>query len=427
MDDRSDWNEEKKEDKGENGDEDVKMLKKQISGLFFLVITGFSACSVDNSMPEEEAHTQATSSVRTQPVTEPDATDTASALAPAPLSSADTHLVDIRGVGDTGWSQTHQSPAMRSALGDALTKFDPSGRYLKGDLSFMNFESVVGENCSKFWAPYNPGKAYAFISRPDNLRQAFAKGFNLVSLANNHTRDCHGSTSDGTGGINQSVANMIKISKEIGTDNPLLWHGVAASQSEISTVAVGSYTVKGKAIRIGFASVYLGRAACPLSACANDSATILKKLEKADVSLRILSIHTQGAASELQQVRVAKEFIEKHGGDIVFGHGPHVWGSVRALKKPNGKRGIVFDSLGNFIHPSLASQQRNLLGRVLLDPNTLEPVQVQVLPIFSQGSAATVSAVDALGLPANLKWRKSTAKGFVYANVKRAAASLAGQ
>ena len=118
------------------------------------------------------------------PITEPDETAPVSALAPQPLDTSATELIDIRGVGDSGWSKTHEATPIEAEFGAALDRFDRTGHGVRGDLSFINWETVVGSRCTQFGSAYRAGASYAFVSRPENLDQAYARGFNLVALSN---------------------------------------------------------------------------------------------------------------------------------------------------------------------------------------------------------------------------------------------------
>jgi poly-gamma-glutamate synthesis protein (capsule biosynthesis protein) len=94
---------------------------------------------------------------------------------------------------------------------------------------------------------------------------------------------------------------------------------------------------------------------------------------------------------------VGSEFVRDYRGDLVFGHGPHVWKPPVVVEKRDGTghKGVVFTSLGNFIHPSLKAQARNLIGRALFDPETLALQQVQIVTVSTSGSDATFGTIDA--------------------------------
>jgi len=77
---------------------------------------------------------------------------------------------------------------------------------------------------------------------------------------------------------------------------------------------------------------------------------------------------------------------------------------------------VVFESLGNFLHPSLGGQAKNFVGRALFDARTLKLRQIQVLPVANSGRDVKWSSVDGGALQANLQWSPAT-RG-VYANVR---------
>ncbi|MBX3212301.1 MAG: CapA family protein [Labilithrix sp.] len=352
------------------------------------------------------------------PITQPDETAPASALAPAPLKSSESSLIDVRGVGDAAWSKTHERTALSAAFGAALDRFDASGQSYRGDLSFINWETVVGTECTQFGSPYVRGRSYAFVSRPENLTQAYERGFNLVALSNNHTRDCHGSTETTVRGEGASVAMTARAIHGLG-DLEWLTAGVAGTGDDDSARAqVRTFTIKGREVRVAFGSIYTGRASCPRAACLDDTRALYESLRDAPADLRILSAHSRAAADQDELVRRSIEFVERYGGDVVFGHGPHVWKPVRVVKKSGGGKGVIFESLGNFLHPSLAVQSRNFIGRALFDAETLALRQVQLLPVTNTGMEVRPSTADARTIESNLRWtRMEGSTTAVYANV----------
>ncbi len=353
------------------------------------------------------------------PITQPDETAPATSLAPAPLEHTESSLVDVRGVGDSGWSKTHERTAIPAAFGAALDRFDPTGHSYRGDLSFINWETVVGTTCSKFGSAYSPGRSYAFVSRPENLTQAYERGFNLVGLSNNHTRDCHGSDEAAERGEAASPAMTAKGIASLG-DLDWLTAGVAGTGEDDSARAqVRTFSIKGREVRVAFGSLYTGRPDCPRAACRGDASALFESLRDAPADLRILSLHSMAAADQDELVRMSIRFVEQYGGDVVFGHGPHVWKPVRVVRKQGGGKGVIFESLGNFIHPSLGAQGRNYIGRALFDAETLSLRQVQVVPVSNAGAEVRFSTADAMNLESNLRWtRLAGSRTAVYANVK---------
>lgn len=353
------------------------------------------------------------------PVVSQSETGDPAALEVQPLDVDDVDdFIDVRGVGDSAWSGTHESPARAAELDKALRAFDASGTSYRGHLSFINWETVVGTTCEKWHAPYTRGKSYAFLSRPEALTQAYEAGFNLVALSNNHTRDCH----DSEGEIRSaklSVAGMESVSP--GKD--WLWHGVSATEAGEKEVAFGTFRIGDKNVKVAFGSGYTGRATCPLATCKSELDPLMRALAAAPADLRILSLHSVGKTDQLELARLGVRFVEEFGGDVVFGHGPHVWSRVQVARKPDGKPGVVFESLGNFIHPGVGTQARNIIGRALFDSKTLELKQVQVIPISGAGATMRFATNANLADPAlvgNVRFTGSAAIKGGYVNVRQA-------
>ncbi|MBK6462781.1 MAG: CapA family protein [Myxococcales bacterium] len=244
------------------------------------------------------------------------------------------------------------------------------------------------------------------MSRADNLKQAMDRGFNLVGLSNNHSRDC--TSPDGEAMTAQATAAL--------ADAKHAFHGVGDAGRK-NDVKVTTFVAQGKSIRVAFGSLYLGsRRACTGSVCANDKRALFENLRGAAADLRVVAIHSMNGTTQDELVHAGIEFVKSYDGDVVFGSGPHVWKPVRVVRKQSGKTGVIFESLGNFLHPNLAAQQKNYIGRALFDPNALVLRQVQVIPVYNTGSDVKFSTADLRTLPSNLKLKTSERGGF--ANVK---------
>jgi poly-gamma-glutamate capsule biosynthesis protein CapA/YwtB (metallophosphatase superfamily) len=124
--------------------------------------------------------------------------------------------------------------------------------------------------------------------------------------------------------------------------------------------------------------------------------------------LRILSLHSQGSEAFLRGKKWSEKFIREFSGDIVFAHGPHTWAGVKMIPRTNGRNGVVFHGLGNFMHNQVAPNPDNLIGRVLLDLQTLQPKQIQVIPVLNNAvDVDVVLAPASKALPkANLEWTR---------------------
>jgi len=325
-------------------------------------------------------------------------------LKPVPLDNQlATEFLDIRGVGDSAMALTYQQPLKLTQIlpqkvtanfGERLDSLDPTGKSYRGDLSFINWESAVGNYCNGFRGSPS-ATSYAFVSHPDNLMEAYKRGFNLIGLANNHSWDCP----NGENGKHGALVSALHLSR-LTTNIPAnwLWHGVG---EEKAVAKVKAMNIKGKEVKIAFASLYLG-GACTYITCISDATNILRSLRDADADMRILAIHSWNNETQQQLVNVGREFILNYNGDLVFGHGPHEWKPVTIIQSPSGKKGVMFESLGNFIHPSLAAKRKDMIGRVLFDLETLKLRQVQAIPLKIDAAIASFNgALPANSIPSN--------------------------
>ena len=375
------------------------------------------------------------STVASISVTRGNRSDALNTLSPQPFDHNSTSFLDIRGVGDSGWARSNQREPLRPAFGDYLDKFDPTGTSYRGDASFINWESVIGETCLKFKAPYKRGRMYSFVSHPDNVVQAIERGFNMINFATNHTRDCFddGISNHGKGAKvseNMIIENMEQILSH-DFKREVVWHGLGRTKKSKYAPKYITVTKNSSKIRIAFNAFYASdNYSCKFSNCLKDAKKILIELKKADADIRILSIHSQGQSGLQNLHNLGTQFIEQMNGDIVFGHGTHKWEAVRVIKKKkNGQgSGVLFEGMGNFLHPHLSLKNINYIARALFDPKTLKLTQIQVIPVRNEGGLyggrVKFSKTSGKKVPANLTWKEikdsninNTSTGAVYSNI----------
>ena len=206
-------------------------MRTRLRLLLPLLLLCVPACAAPASEAEDDGE-PADAEDALVAMNEPNETAPASALPAAPLDTAAVaDLLDVRGMGDSGWSNTHEKTPIAAELGKALDRFDASGKGYRGDLTFVNWETVVGSGCSEFASAYSPGKSYAFVSRTEAITQATDRGFNLFGLSNNHARDCLASADTSLHGEVASAAMTAKNIEGLG-DNGALFAGLASSAHE---------------------------------------------------------------------------------------------------------------------------------------------------------------------------------------------------
>ncbi len=346
----------------------------------------------------------------------------------SPMGARPSDAWDIRGVGDTAWTKSG-SPGNRSsipetpAFGTALDQLDPTGNFLRGHFSFLNWESVIGEACDSIREQVD----FYFLSHPDSIRQAFQRGFNLISVSNNHAQDCNlGRTAESLTarrGPEMSAEALQAISAS--ESSPLLWAGVnAPGESDPYQARVETFEIDGRRVRVALGAISVLSWAIPGVATVNynepDEAIrkytrLLESLSTADADLRILSVHTQDASGHRRKEaagfrllkKIGEDFILKYRGDVVFGEGPHTWGGVRVIPREDGHRGVIFTSLGNFIHQGLGSNPDNYVARALFDRNSLQLTEVQVVPFSNHKTRVNFYSPSARPIApmSNFEWK----------------------
>jgi hypothetical protein len=113
-----------------------------------------------------------------------------------PLPESPWHLRD-------GPVATEPPPSRMSAT---LKAFDPSQRILKGDLNFINWEAGVGTRCNSYF-----NVDFAFLTRPEAIKEAFEHGFNLFGMANNHSEDCSSGVDPSRSRIGSALSQPVNL------------------------------------------------------------------------------------------------------------------------------------------------------------------------------------------------------------------------
>ncbi|MBY0316902.1 MAG: CapA family protein [Bdellovibrionales bacterium] len=237
------------------------------------------------------------------------------------------------------------------------------------DFNFLNMESVVTDR-----RDLTTDQKFSQRSHPAGLEYLVReRGFNLISLANNHATDF------GQEGLNESYKNLRRIEKQL----PFSFSGIG-SVRETTTPEIINY----KGIRIAFAAMGMkgdgredrgrptensigmlsvrrcanGQNETAGSPCADysDYRKVLENLRDAPADFRILSLHegTELAAyvnpknppedsrqrRENRRVIMKFDMAEAYGVDLIIGHHSH---NVRAVRWQNNK--LSFFGLGNFL------------------------------------------------------------------------------
>lgn len=242
-------------------------------------------------------------------------------------------IITITAVGDMMLGTNYPNTSYLSP-GDGADILTATIPYLKkGDIIFGNLEGVLltGKGTPKYCK--NPSTCFIFKS-PDHYVKYFKDaGFNVLSIANNHTGDF--------GPIGRE--NTAKLLKE----NDINFAG---------TLEYPHTTFEKDGIKYGFAAFAPNNGTVSINDIPN-AVNIVKKL-KAKCDIVIVSFHGGAEGGSKNRITKSNElFLGENrgnpyqfarsvidaGADIVIGHGPHV---PRAVDIYKGK--FIAYSLGNF-------------------------------------------------------------------------------
>lgn len=253
------------------------------------------------------------------------------ALICAPIDLRAEEIV-INAVGDImlagKWAKALKSRGYEHPFADVRSELS------RGDINLANLESPVATGGNEF-----SKKQFRFRAEPAVAGAVRAAGFNLVTLANNHSMDFGG----------EALTETLQHLDSAG----IAWIGAGENLDEARKMAL--YTIKDK--RIAFLAYSLTQ---PLDFFAGKTrpgtTPGYEKLVAADVASArrqadyvIVSFHwgREASGSVQSYQRNAGHNAIDAGADAVIGHHPHVLQGIELYKN-----GIIFYSLGNFAFAS---------------------------------------------------------------------------
>jgi poly-gamma-glutamate synthesis protein (capsule biosynthesis protein) len=284
----------------------------------------------------------------TAPATPPAPPAPPSAGAPPAKPPADT--IVLVAVGDVGLNRTNLAVDPGGVLEGG--KVTPWGEMtagiaplIKGDLNFMNLETVVTARNDLPVGNKGQEAPFFFRSHPAGVRHVAQLGFNLFSAANNHAYDY------GEAGVRETVANLDQLTKEglihaagIGLDRD---HASRPAELDVAGAhvafsAIGNVTNMNNAHRAGE-----HKPGTMGYRHDEDWELVTSRLAATPADLRILSIHygtERDIRADDRQRREYRQAAGERGADVVLGHHAHV---VRGVELHQGKP--IFYGLGNFL------------------------------------------------------------------------------
>jgi poly-gamma-glutamate capsule biosynthesis protein CapA/YwtB (metallophosphatase superfamily) len=223
---------------------------------------------------------------------------------------------------------------------------------INGDLNFLNVEAVVTDRNDLRRDTKGQKGPFNFRMHPNGMRHLVSRGFNMLSLANNHSMDY------GVAGLKETLKHVGAIEQE----RLAVATGIGMNREEASRPR--RVNVKGSEIAfasIGIATNNLARHRAGANKPGqiayrfdDDFAEIRKRLTAAPADYRILSIHyglegrVRTDAKQIAEWR--RQAALKDGIDLIVGHHAHV---VRGVELAGNS--LIFYGLGNFLHHGTAN------------------------------------------------------------------------
>lgn len=241
--------------------------------------------------------------------------------------------ISIIGVGDIMMGTNYPS-ANYLPPNDGKDLLGPVKAILKdANITFGNLEGTLLDKGGDVKHCKDPAKCYAFRSPERYAMHLLAAGFDMVSLANNHSGDF------GLSGREKTMATLDNLN--------IKYAGLLVHPTTIVTK---------DSIKYGLAAFAPNSGTCDIRNIAA-AAEIVKELDK-EADIIIVSFHGGAEGSRYQHVtKTTEKYLGENrgnvykfahamidaGADVIFGHGPHVTRAVDLYKD----RFIAY-SLGNF-------------------------------------------------------------------------------
>jgi len=233
------------------------------------------------------------------------------------------------------------------------------------DLNFVNLE------CPFTKTKPTVKKTYPMSCKPKRLGYVVRAGFNLFSLANNHTMDA------GERGVLDTLANLRRLRR---SKKRLWWAGTGADRARAMRGV--RFRPPGKSFDITLFAVN-SSSAKHVGSIYNRS--LVKRVARAAKrSVVLVSVHKGWEYYHVPQkdaVRKYRKLIDA-GATLVIGHHPHVVQGVERYK-----RGLIFYSLGNFSFGSYTTsnyarraRMYSMIARVTLSKRAIK--RAELIPLY---------------------------------------------
>lgn len=282
---------------------------------------------------------------------------------PASAQDADDEVTIVL-VGDVGLNRNDQPVEASGVRRGSFYSWEETTSLIaddiNGDLNFMNAETVVTDRNDLRRDTKGQRGPFNFRTHPNGISHLVSRGFNVMSLANNHSMDY------GVAGLEETLKHVGKLEKQsrvvaaglgMNRDAAARPEQISVKGAQVAFGAIGIVTNNLERHRAGPGKP--GQIAYRFD---DDFAVVRERLTATPADYRILSIH-YGVEG---QVRTdAKQIAEWRrqaalgdGIDLIVGHHAHV---VRGVERAGNS--LIFYGLGNFLHHGTADMTRKGICR----------------------------------------------------------------
>ncbi|MGC9528074.1 MAG: CapA family protein [Limnospira sp.] len=305
-----------------------------------------------------------------------DTVETLTRLSELTLSSLENPIdpdtrISIKAVGDIIPGTNYPSNKLHPQKQVLFQSVKPA---LQGaDIVFGNFESTL-TNYPNSAKNVGRGLVFAFRTPPEYTEILKEAGFDVLSVANNHSFDFFET------GFEETIANIEKAGmKAVGKKDQIVYHEVKGVQTAF--VGFSYFDIHNNMNDLEASQALIAEAA-------ENAAIVVVSVHAGAEGTAALNIDNKTeyfyGENRGNKVLFARSMIDA-GADLVLGHGPHV---PRALELYDGK--LIAYSLGNFMGYRTLST-RAQLGYSLVLEAQLDPVgnfvEGKIIPVHlnSQG------------------------------------------
>ena len=251
----------------------------------------------------------------------------------------------------------------------------------RGDLVFLNLESPLTS------APTVLKKTYAYTMPTERLDWLLEAGFNLFSLANNHSADA---------GLQGMTDTLDALEAKRREKKALFWSGIARDPKDAYKPTI----IKIKGTTIAFLAV--GNNSDPHVNRIYDGQVVKAiKQARSQADVVVLATHFGKEYQHIPTpavVALYRGFVDA-GADIILGTHPHV---LRGIERYKG--GVILHSLGNFAfssrtvrHRETGAKMHGMVATLVIESRRvvrveIDPLYVNNLEPWKIGSAQIPSA-----------------------------------